>query len=415
MSRFIRPLLDRKNSPAKRSNQRPRLQLEPLENRLTPCLGCNNLTLTNVLDVTFAPIALAATDAGPQDVMLELDGMVRLASGGAEQAAGFTIEEVASLKLPPGQGETSIKIDFTKLVDQTLAGATESAEIKGDAVVRLKLDGAAEVASIRLDDAVSLKLQGAAAEGDVTLHVDVKTGEKFSPFLPDVSFDEASGLTTNQEGLAPSSGAGAGKGKFADGWRCAVMGDAFSINYTKRADLTVDDAPVLADVEKWDITPAAPAVGTTRPSSLMLDGMESLSLNFTPASEATENMEYSNQWVSAGGLTSYKYDHALTLMDGPTAMATQEAHLQLEGESSDAKYADDITLAPDDPTDLASNTQDIEAVGSGITLTVNDTVDLLVAGLELPSHTHQTETGDVVSIHIDSLLSPPGPGPGPGG
>ena len=47
-----------------------------------------------------------------------------------------------------------------------------------------------------------------------------------------------------------------------------------------------------------------------------------------------------------------------------------------------------------------------------LTLTVDDRVDLMAAGLELPSHTHQTETGDVISIEIDSLLSPPVPGPG---
>src|SRR5262249_41093152 len=313
MRSFIQRLLDRRNVPARRSNQRPRLQVELLENRLTPCFGCNNLTLSNLLDVTSAPIALASPTAGPQ-VAIFADGSVRLASGGAEQEVPFKFEDVASLNLPHGQGETSFKFDFSREVDLTLAGATESAEIKGDAVVRLKLDGAAEVASIRLDDAVGLKLQGAAAEGDVTLNVDVKTGEKFSPFLLDVSFDEAAGLTTSQDGVASQgSGGGAGKGKFADVWSSTVMGDAISINYTKRADLTVDDAPVLADMEKWDITPAAPAAGTISPSSLMLDGMESLSLNFL-----TANMEYRNQWESAGGLTSFKYDHALTLVDGPT-------------------------------------------------------------------------------------------------
>jgi hypothetical protein len=111
MSRFIQRLLDRKNSPVKRSNQRPRLQVEPLEDRLTPCVGCNNLTLNNLLDVTSAPTALAPPTAGPQ-VALFADGGVRLASGGAEQAASFKFMDVLSLQKPPGQGETSIKIDI---------------------------------------------------------------------------------------------------------------------------------------------------------------------------------------------------------------------------------------------------------------------------------------------------------------
>src|SRR5262249_4444290 len=143
MSRFMQRLLDRKNRPVKRSSQRPHLQVEPLEDRLTPCMACPNLTLSHVLDVTSAPIALASPTAGPQ-VAIFADGSVRLASGGAERAASFTIEDVASLNFPPGQGETSIKIDFDKAVDLPLAGATESAEIKGAAVVRLKTqaDGA---------------------------------------------------------------------------------------------------------------------------------------------------------------------------------------------------------------------------------------------------------------------------------
>ena len=81
MSRFIQRLLNRKNSPGKRSNQRPRLQVEPLEARLTPCLGCNNFAVSHVLDVTSAPIALARPDAGPQ-VAIFADGAVRLASNG---------------------------------------------------------------------------------------------------------------------------------------------------------------------------------------------------------------------------------------------------------------------------------------------------------------------------------------------
>jgi len=410
MSRLLQRLLGRKTGAVKRSRQRQRLQVEALEDRITPIIAVLG---GSSLGVTSAAIALPPPTPGPQEVILmvvlDIDGTMHIGSdtAGAGGEKTFTIEDVASLTLGPGEGETSVKVPFDESIALTLAGATESAEIKGDAVVRLKLDGAAEVASIRLDDAVGLKLQGAAAEGDVTLHVEVKTGEKFSPFLLDASFDESAGLATSPDVVASGgTGGGAGKVRFDDRWSSTVMGDAISINYTKRADVTVDDAPVLADMEKWDITPAAPAAGTTNPSSLMLDGMESLSLNFL-----TANMEYKYHREAVGDLTSLKYDHGLTLMDGPTAMATQESHLRLEGESKDAKYADDITLAPDDPTDLASNTQNIEAVGSDIILTVNDTVDLLVAGLELPSHTHQTETGDVVSIEIDSMLSPPGPGP----
>ena len=81
MSRFIQRLLDRKNRPAKRSNQRPRLQVEPLEDRLTPCFGCNNLPLTHIVDVTSASIALAPPDAGAQAAVFA-DGSVRHGSGG---------------------------------------------------------------------------------------------------------------------------------------------------------------------------------------------------------------------------------------------------------------------------------------------------------------------------------------------
>jgi len=94
-------LLDRKGGAVKRSNQRPHLVVERLEDRLTPCLGCNNLTLNHLLDVTSAPIAIAPPDAGPQ-VTLFCDGAVRLASGDAEKETSFKIEGVASLNLSPG-------------------------------------------------------------------------------------------------------------------------------------------------------------------------------------------------------------------------------------------------------------------------------------------------------------------------
>jgi hypothetical protein len=103
MSRFIQRLLNRKNSPVKRSSQRPRLQVELLEDRLTPCYGCNNHTLNHLLDVTSAPIAAAPPTASPQ-VALFADGGARLASGGAEQAGSFKVMGVLSLQLPPGQG-----------------------------------------------------------------------------------------------------------------------------------------------------------------------------------------------------------------------------------------------------------------------------------------------------------------------
>ena len=83
MSRFIQRLLESKNRPVKRSYQWPRLQVEPLEDRLAPCMACPNFALSHVLDVTSAPIALAAQDTGHQ-VAIFADGSVRLASGGAE-------------------------------------------------------------------------------------------------------------------------------------------------------------------------------------------------------------------------------------------------------------------------------------------------------------------------------------------
>src|SRR5262249_4828912 len=107
------------------------------------------------------------------------------------------------------------------------------------------------------------------------------------------------------------------------------------------------------------------------------------------------------------------YDNPIYLQFGPNATATQEEHLRLEGESKDFTDATDITLTPTDPTDLASVMQSIECLGGRhLTLTVDDTVDLMVAGLERTFPTHRTETGADISIHIDSLLSPPGPGPG---
>ena len=125
-------------------------------------------------------------------------------------------------------------------------------------------------------------------------------------------------------------------------------------------------------------------------------------------------MEHKEQWESVGDVTRLEWHDPIYMnFEGGSATATQEEHLRLEGESTDFTDATDITLTPNDPSDLASDMQSIECSDPRrITLTLDDTVDLMAAGLETTSHTHQTETGDVISIEIDSLLSAPGPGPG---
>ena len=89
-------------------------------------------------------------------------------------------------------------------------------------------------------------------------------------------------------------------------------------------------------------------------------------------------------------------------------------HLQVTGDVAVVTKGNDITINPNDPTNLASGTQDIEAAGSGITVTVADSVDLNVAGLELTSHTDQTKAGNVVSI-IEGESLPSSAGPVPAG
>jgi hypothetical protein len=102
--------------------------LQALENRLTP--STNALTTSNLVDVTSAPTALAAPTAGPQVVTIEIDGMLRLDSGGAEQATSFKIDDVASLSLSGDQGETCLEIRFHKSIALEVAGHTETADIQ---------------------------------------------------------------------------------------------------------------------------------------------------------------------------------------------------------------------------------------------------------------------------------------------
>ena len=397
-----------RRKPAAESRRRPpRLSLEALENRLTPAWF---LMTSNLLDVTSAPMALTTPAPAPQEFKLELDGMVRLARGRAAQEASFKIEDVASLSLAPGQSEASVEVAFEEgIPDSPLLGGKASADIKGDAVVSLKLDGAAEVASVRFEDAASLKLEGAAAEGDLTLHGEVGFVKTDKGNLPSVSFDEAASLK-----LAHGGGGGAGKipsptsAALSDSWRTTLTGPASSYKIDKRADLARDNSTVLADTQKWDITPAAPPAGTAAAPSLTLDGMENFSLNFA---KPNAGAEYKDWWAFAGDAASVTYDDPIYMQFGPAATARQAEHLQVTGDVTFLKYADDITLTPDDPADLASDTQHIDAAGSDLSLTVDDTVRLKVGGIELTSHTDQTETGDVVSIELDSLLSKPGPGP----
>ena len=394
-----------RRKPAAESRRRPpRLSLEALENRLTPAWF---LMTSNLLDVTSAPIALTTHAAAPQEFKLELDGMVRLASGGAAQEASFKVDEVGTLSLAPGEAETSIKIDFGESVALAIGkfhGVEDSAQIKGDVVVSLKSDGAAEVAAVQIEDVASIKLNGSQAVGDITLHGEVGFVIPIPDKLPSVSFDDAASLKV-------AHGGGGGGGKIPgegvasiDNTKIALTGPAASCDIGNDAALTHDNSTVLSNTEKWDITPAAPSAGTASAPSLVLADMESFTLNF-----ATANMEYKDQWASAGEVTGLKYDDVLMLNDGSAATATQNEHLQVTGELSIMKHTDKITLTPNDPTDLASDTQDIEATGKDVSFTLDDTVQLKVGGSELTSHTDQTETGDVISIELDSLLSKPGP------
>jgi hypothetical protein len=395
--------LFRRRPAAESRRLRPRLSLEALENRLTPAWF---LMTSNLLDVTSAPIALTAPAPAPQEFKVELDGMVRLARGGAEQEASFQIEDVASLTLGPGQGETSFKVEFDEPIALTLAGAKETADISGDGVLSLKFEGAAEVASIHFEDVVKLKLEGATAEGDVTLHTEFSIAK----LLPSVSLDEAASLN-----VAHGTGGGTGKipslksAAFSDNWNSALTGPATDYHLEKRADLAFNDSTVLANTEQWHITPTA-AAGAAAAPSLMLDGAESITLNFAKPDPVAE---YKEQFAFAGDAASVTYDDPIYMNFGP-ATARQEEHLQATGDVTSLTSADDITLTPNDPTDLASDTQNIEcATGNHVQLALDDTVQLQVDGFELTMHTQQTaETDDVIRIELDSLLSKPGPGPG---
>jgi hypothetical protein len=220
--------------------------------------------------------------------------------------------------------------------------------------------------------------------------------------LPGVSFDEADGLKLggSEAGTAP----GVESAASSDSWKTVLTGPVAFCNTNKGRDLTLNDSTVLANTEKWHVTLAAPSAGTTSSPSLMLDGTEGLTLNFAKAS-----MEYKEQWESAGDVTSLKYDDTIFLNFG-AATARQQASFSGTGGVAIFKYDDDITLSPNDPTDLARDRQHIEcANGDHFSLTLDDTVRLKVGGLALRSRNRLTETGDVISIELDSLLSKPGP------
>jgi hypothetical protein len=204
--------------------------------------------------------------------------------------------------------------------------------------------------------------------------------------------------------LSKGSGGGGGAGKaitLVDTWNTALTGPVTSVQIHDATDLTHDNAPLMrkAGGEQFTLANTTAAPSAAAPS-LMLDGAESFSLNV-----ATANMEYKEQFASAGAVTRVRVDGLLMLNDGAAATAMQEAHLQATGDVTSITKTTDLTLTPNDPATLASDTQDIEAAGSDITLTVDDTVHLNVDGMELTSHTHQTESGDVISDHLEGESS----------
>src|SRR5262249_46055650 len=119
MSRLLQRLLGRKTGAVKRSRQRQRLQVEALEDRITPIIA---VLVGSSLDVTSAAIALPPPTPGPQEVILmvvlDIDGTMHIGSdtGGAGGEKTFTIEDVATLTLGPGEGQTSFKVPFDEAI-----------------------------------------------------------------------------------------------------------------------------------------------------------------------------------------------------------------------------------------------------------------------------------------------------------
>src|SRR5262249_4272599 len=125
----------------------------------------------------------------------------------------------------------------------------------------------------------SLKLEGAAAEGDLTLKFTLMPlVDRFPADLPSASFEESASLTTNQDGAASfAGGSGAGKVKFADGWRAALTGPVTSVQIDNATGLTHDNTPLMrkAGGESFTLANTTAAPPAAAAPSLMLDETES--------------------------------------------------------------------------------------------------------------------------------------------
>jgi hypothetical protein len=337
---------------------------------------------------------LTAPTAGPQEVTLEIDGILHLNSGSVEKTASFTIDDVATLNLSPGEAQTSFKVEFFDILKTKLH---ETAQIQGDVVVSLKSDGAAEVAAVQIEDVAGIKLNGSQAEGDITFHGQMVDKSSAGATLLSVSFDDAASLTLNNQ-----------EAKVAHTGGLKIAGSATSIQLDDATNLTLDDARIFYKIDKFHITPAELVAGASGAPSLMLDDVDSVTLNF-----AKPNIEdkYKDHWAFAGDVTSLQYDDVVSMKPWHNATATQDEHLQTTGDLTSLKYTDEISLTPNDPTDLARYTLHIDAAGSAVGLTLDDRVDQKSGPLDQVFREDLMETGDVFSIDGESLLAKPGGGP----
>jgi hypothetical protein len=178
-------------------------------------------------------------------------------------------------------------------------------------------------------------------------------------------------------------------------------GAVASVSMDDATGLRVNDARVLFRKDKVELTPANTAAAAGTPS-LMLSGMEDITLNYRKAS-----LDDADVWKLAGGVTHLKYDDVDFLKFGPIEVVTKDVSLQETGDVTSTQLTDQITITPGDPTDQASAVQQIMAAGSNISLTLDASVDLTVGTQHQMFHQRLTETGNLIIVAIPCCRYPP--------
>lgn len=343
----------RSRKPTKsRSRRRVKLQIEQLENRLTPAAA----SVAGSVDVTPPANPTPAASTSDTGNAATLDLVVLASVGSASDVQSLKIENVYNLSVNGGASETPIH-----LVKYLKLDSGAETEVKIDGVAEYKEVGGSPVVSFKLHNDPTFKLNGSSETGSVeligTLHI-TQAGQ-----VTGYKIDNLDSLSSGGDPTAELDARNVNSIKF-DGYK------QLTDIATQTQGSLPGQAPQLADIKhkletqgnlvslKLDsvgnLSTDPASGGTGGNSSLSLSGdMKYLKYDTLGIYKASNELAaYKEHLTTAGDLVSLKLDDVGSLNTDPnSSSAGGNSSLSLSGDMKYLKYgASGVYQVGDDVT-----------------------------------------------------------------